>query len=306
MKKIIKRALTMVLALSLAIVPVNYAKADGEGDTTAPSSNDVYVSFGADLTDTEKATVMTLLGVTQDQLNTYAVGTITNQEEHQYLDTYLSQDVIGNRALSSVIVKKGAAGSGIKVTTNNINYCTPGMYTNALITAGIEDAEVIVAGPFEISGTAALIGAMKAYSYMTGEEISSESMDTAVNEIVLTGSVANSVGDSEKVEELIAYVKTKMIEEGLDNPEDIRAALDEACDALDIELTDDEKEQIVNLMDKINDLDLDVDSIKNQAKDLYDKIKDLNIDTDGIGEKISNFFTDLFDKISNFFSGLFD
>ena len=49
-------------------------------------------------------------------------------------------------------------GNGIKVSTYNINYCTAGMYKNALATAGISDANIIVAGPFALSGTAALVG----------------------------------------------------------------------------------------------------------------------------------------------------
>ena len=45
------------------------------------------------------------------------------------------------------------------------------MYKNALATAGISDANIIVAGPFELSGTAALVGILKAYKDMTGEEV---------------------------------------------------------------------------------------------------------------------------------------
>ena len=37
------------------------------------------------------------------------------------------------------------------------------MYENALTTAGVTDATVTVAGPFNITGTAALVGAMNAY-----------------------------------------------------------------------------------------------------------------------------------------------
>ncbi len=268
---------------------------------TTTASSDVYVAFGADLSAEQKATVMSLFGITEDQLSGFAVGQITNSEEHQYLGAYLDASVIGKKALSSVMVTKKEAGSGITVTTKNINYCTPGMYTNALITAGIADAEVLVVGPFDISGTAALVGAMKAYAAMTGEEVSQEAMDAAVNEIVVTGKIADSVGDSEKVEELIAYVKTKMVEEGWDDPDKIREALDEAADQLNISLTDAEKDQIVDLMTKISSLDLDIDSIKSQASDLYDKVMALDIDTSGIGE----FFSNIIDAIVNFFKNLF-
>ena len=128
--------------------------------------------------------------------------TVTNAEEHEYLDSYLSNSIIGSRALSSVLVEGKKDGSGINVTTSNITYCTPGMYENALATAGIENADIKVAGPFNISGTAALVGAIKAYENMTGEQVSEENADTATNELVVTGQVAENVGDQERPKSL--------------------------------------------------------------------------------------------------------
>ena len=51
----------------------------------------------------------------------------------------------------------------------------------------------------------------KAYSDMTGEQVTEQSMDTALNELVLTGDLADTVGDSEKAEELIAYLKQEVV-----------------------------------------------------------------------------------------------
>ena len=64
-----------------------------------------YVSLGADLSANDRAIVLKLLGVTEDDLKNYTVTTITNADEHKYLDSYLSKSVIGTRALSSVLVK---------------------------------------------------------------------------------------------------------------------------------------------------------------------------------------------------------
>ena len=171
-----------------------------------------YVSLGADLSANDRAIVLKLLGVTEDDLKNYTVTTITNADEHKYLDSYLSKSVIGTRALSSVLVKGKTDGSGIKVTTYNITYCTTGMYQNALATAGIEDAEIVVAGPYNISGTAALVGAIKSYENMTGETVSQENVDTATNELVVTGKLAESVGDSDKAEQLVGAVKEQVVE----------------------------------------------------------------------------------------------
>lgn len=290
-------AVVMTLSLPAAGLTVH---ADALSDA-APE--DVYVSFGADLKDDEKDKVMDLMGIDEDDLSDYTVGEITNEDEHEYLGDYLDDSVIGSRALSSVVVIVGEEGDGIDVETKNISYCTPGMYTNALITAGIKDADVIVAGPFEITGTAALVGAMRAYSALTGETISSASMDTAVNELVVTSQMAQEGNISaDDVEQLMAFVKAKVVEENLNNEEAISKAIDQGASELGITVTEQEKESIISLMKKINDLDLDLDSMKSQAKDLFNKLEDMGIDK----EKAKSFFQKIVDALTEFFKDIFD
>lgn len=303
MKKNWKRwGAVCMAALTLITATPMIARADGiSGDENYTP----YLALGSDLKDEERATVLDLMGITEEQVENFDVIEVTNEEEKQYLGEYLDSSVIGSRALSSVLVVKQKDGYGITVDTHNINYCTQGMYCNALITAGIENAQVIVAGPFEITGTAALVGAMEAYSVMTGEEITQETMDTAVNELVLTGNLAQEVGDSQKVEELMAMVKQKVIEGKLDSPEEMKAAIKDAAEQLNLDLTDDQIENVSNLMGKMSKIDIDADALKNQAQDLYNKLNDLGVDTDGILSGISSFFESFFAALEEFFAGLF-
>lgn len=162
---------------------------------------------------------------------------ITNEKEHEMLGGYLPNSVIGSRALSCVRVDKKKS-DGIKVTTKNITYCTEGMYQNALITAGIENADVIVAGPTNISGTAGLVGAMEAYQEMTGKTISEENQDAAVNEIVATGDLADNLGSTENAENLMALVKQKVISADLSSDEDILKAIEDAAAQIGVTLSD--------------------------------------------------------------------
>ena len=148
MKTFMKRILCVAAVLCLAGI-VNFPVHAQEGK--------IVVALGADLSAEQRATVLGLMGITEEQLAGYEVIYITNAQEHQYLDAYLDASVIGSKSLSSVMLKKGAKGSGVNVTTKNINYCTTGMYRNALLTAGVQDTEVIVAAPTQISGTAGLI-----------------------------------------------------------------------------------------------------------------------------------------------------
>lgn len=265
--------------------------------------NKPFVSLGADLNVDEKSQVLKLLGVTEADLTGYDTITVTNEDEHTYLDSYLDASIIGTKALSSVLVVGKESGYGIQVSTHNISYCTVGMYRNALITAGVEDADITVAGPYSISGTAALVGAIKAYETMTGEVVSEESLDAANNELVITGEIVETVGDAEKVEELMALVKQEVVSGNVTSKEDITNLVNQASEELDIELSEADSQKIVGLMEKIDSLDLDVNVLKEQAEDLYQKLDELDFNVDL--ESAGNFFTRIIDAIVNFFKNLF-
>lgn len=273
-----------------------------EGEVTEPITKEdkPYLSLGANLSEEQRNTVLALLGVDPAELSEYDVIYTTIDEEYQYLGDYLSAETIGKRSLSSVLVVKREQGNGINITTKNISYCTVGMYKNALITAGITDADMIVAGPFPISGTAALVGAMKAYSVMTGEEVSEESMDAAVNELVLTGELAESVGDSQQVEEFIAYLKQQIVEQGLKTEEEIQKTIEDAEKEFEISLSDEDMLRINELLQKISDLDLDIDALMSQAKDLYDKLAEIG-QSSGFFDKVAEFFQSIVDFFKNLF-----
>ena len=257
-----------------------------------------YLSLGADLTAKEKKKVLELLDVKEGELDQYQVVKVTNKDEHKYLDSYLDSSVIGTRALSSVLIEKRDKGEGIDVTTKNITYCTAGMYENALTTAGVTDATVTVAGPFNITGTAALVGAMNAYEDMTGENISSESKDAATNELVVTSELADQLDDSDKAEQFLALIKEKVLSDDAKTKEDINAIIDECSKDLDVEITEEQRQEIAELMQKISKLDLNVNDLKEQASKIYDKLSEMDIDAQGIFAKIKTALSSIFAALS--------
>ena len=107
--------------------------------------------------------------------------------------------------------------------------------------------------------------------------------------------------DSDDVEQLMAFVKAKVVEEGLDNDEAISKAIDEGAKELGISITDDEKQTIISLMKKIGKLDLNIDSMKSQAKDLFNKLEDMGLDK----EQAKNFFQKVIDALQSFFNSIF-
>ncbi len=232
-----------------------------------------YVALGADLNSEQRATVLKLLGITESDLTHDTVVTVTNAEEHEYLDSYVSSSVIGTRALSSCKVLEEGKGHGITVEIHNITYVTPAMYENALATAGMKNASVVVAGPVPISGTAALVGAMKAYAQMHGTPISPELIDSATDELVTTGELADSLGDSEEAAELIAALKQVIAENDLATKEDINRAIDEVAGKLQISLSEEDRQLILDLMEKLSALDLDADNLAEQARGIYSELQ---------------------------------
>lgn len=279
---------------------------EGSGDEVEIGQNDKpYLALGADLSEEQKSTVLSIMGISPEQLENYDVVYVTNAEEHQYLDSYISSSQIGSKAWSSIVIVEREEGSGLNISTTNINYCTVGMYKNALTTAGVTDADIIIAGPSNISGTAALVGVFKAYQQMTGDTVAENVVDAAVNELVITGQLEDSIEglSDEEVEEFIAYIKSVIAENDLSDEGEINEVIDEACEKYGVTLSEQERQQIVDLLLKITSLGIDLDGVVDYAKALYDSYK--NGDGTGNASSANGWFSKLFSGMKDWFLKLF-
>lgn len=309
-KKWMKRISLLAAAVTLlTAVPVSAAEIPAEigGDSVEITENDKpYLALGADLTEEQRNTVLSLMGIDPVNLADYDVVYITNEEEHQYLGSYIDASQIGSKSWSSVVIVEREAGSGLNISTHNITYCTVGMYKNALTTAGITDADIIVAGPKGISGTAALVGVFKAYEQMTGEDVGDNVVDAALNELVVTGQLEAAIEglSDEEVEEFIAYIKSVIAENDLKDETSINEVIDEACVKYGVTLSDAERQQIVDLLLKITSLDIDLNGLVDYAQSLYNSYKNGG-NSEGALASAGNFFSNVFTAIADFFKGLF-
>lgn len=281
-----KKWLSLLLVMTMLCAGTIQAQAAGTG----------VLALGADLSADQRATVLSEMGITETEAASYETVTITNDMEHQYLDESLGSSVVGSHSLSSVLLIPQESGAGLTVETHNINYCTIAMYRNALLTAGVQDAKVIVAAPMPISGTAALIGAVKAYETYSGTTVSDEAINAATDELVLTGELSDEL-DSEQISDLIAYLKQQIAEKGLDDPGKLTELVNEASDKMDLKLTDEQVSRIVDLLLKLDNLDIDAGKLASQAKELYDKLDAMGIKLDS--EKVGNFVTRMVSSIWN-------
>lgn len=175
------------------------------------------------------------------------------------------------------------------------------MYANALITAGVKDAEVYVTAPTQVSGTAGLTGMLKAFEEATGKNISEDQKQVANEEMVRTSELGEKVGD-EKAAEFMTRVKEEVAKQKPDSPEEVKQIVINIAGDLNIDLSNQETKQITNLMYKFSELNLDWDSFTDQLNQLKDKFNINTEEAQGFFDKVWKWFSDLFDWIRGLFS----
>ena len=292
-----KRTFALLLALVLLVSAAPTALALDAGVQR--------VTLGANLTDEQRAQIYKDFGIDQGSVKELQV---TNTEERNYLSGLVSDNKIGNAALSCVYIKTLPAGSGLKISTNNINWCSKDMYVNALTTAGISDAEVRVSAPYAVSGTAALTGLYKAYEDITGKKLDTGAKSTAVQEIVVTGNLAQLIGNADATE-LVNQLKLILDKTRTMSDDEVRAQIREIAKNMNISLTDSQMEQVLSLCRSLEKLDSKqlaekVEALKNSLTTANKVQQTLN----NVGETATKVWTDVkgfFVSAGNFIANLF-
>ena len=260
-------------------------------DTTTAES---FVCYGDDLNSEQFEKVMNLLGadLSKDQLIK-----VTIDDEKALLGSIISADKIGSRSLSSARVTLTGEGTGISVTTQNINWVTSSMYSSALATAGVDNARIVVAAPVEVSGTAALAGILKAYESAASTQLSDEAKAVAGSEMVLTGDLADMIGSDDAVE-LLAMVKNAIAEYHLDDYDSLRPYVEQGAKQLGVQLTEDQIDQITKLGVQIAKLDLDPEKLAGQLNGLVDNIQKIQ----KVQQSAGSIFTNIKTAVQGFFN----
>ena len=227
------------------------------------------VTLGADLTQDQKNTMMNYFKADSSQVQ---VITVTNQDEHDLLGNYVPSEQIGTRTLSCAYVKPTQSG-GIKVRTANLNYVTCNMIATALSTAGVTNCEVVAACPYEVSGTGALTGVMKAYESASGQELDSTKKDLAAKEVVVTGDVAQQVGQ-DNATNIINQAKLQIIGDNIQNADEIYNIVNNIAVQNGVTLTQDELDTIVSLLQQIAQQNYDIQEMKKTLEDIQQNLED--------------------------------
>lgn len=227
------------------------------------------VTLGADLTQDQKNTMMNYFKADSSQVQ---VITVTNQDERALLGNYVPSEQIGTRTLSCAYVKPTQSG-GIKVRTANLNYVTCNMIATALSTAGVNNCEVVAACPYEVSGTGALTGVMKAYESASGQALDSTKKDLAAKEVVVTGDVGQQVGQ-DNATNIINQAKLQIIGDNIQNADEIYNIVNNIAVQNGITLSQDELDTIVSLLQQIAQQNYDIQEMKKTLEDIQQNLED--------------------------------
>lgn len=254
MKRMLSLALCLTIILSLGVsafaVRVVQCRAVIGADLTAEQAQQVYASFGQ-----VRGNIIEL--------------TVTNAEERRYLEGLVDESVIGTLSISSVYVELMPEGTGMDVSTNNITWCTPEMYINALATAGISDARIIVASPVPVSGTAALTGVYKAYEDMTGQMLDDAAKQVGTQELTVTGELAQQIGQMDSAS-IVSELKLMLDVTKSMSDEQIRAQIEAIAARYNVSLTDTQIRQLISLCRSLERLN--ASSLKERVEGVQDTI----------------------------------
>ncbi len=261
------------------------------------------VVYGANLSEDEKESVKKSLKVNEEP----EIEEITVSGED--LVKYIKDSNSSSRMYSSAKITRKNAGEGLVieiVTPSNITQVTSEMYANAMLTAGIEDASVQVAAPKAVTGHSALVGIYKAYEVTTGEKLDIDRTDVANEELSVATTIAQSAGvDDAKVAELLTEVKKQIAELKPATREDVEKIVQEQLNKLEINLSEKDRQLLVDLMDKISKLDIDFSKWSEQLDDISNTIQEKFgslMEDKGFWTSVKNFFADLKDTISSWFN----
>lgn len=260
------------------------------------------VVYGANLSESEKATVKVALQVEKEaEIDEISVS-------GNDLAKYISSSNPNARMYSSAKITRQDEGKGLIisiVTPENITEVTSEMYANAMLTAGIEDAVVEVAAPKPVTGHSALVGIYKAYEAKTGETLNIERTDVANDELSIATQIAKSSNiTDEQVAELLTSIKQQISELKPATKEDVEQIVNDQLAKLNIELSEQDRQLLIDLMDRISKLDIDFSKLSEQLSGLTSQIEEKFGDVlgdDGFWTSVKNFFNKLIDTVSSWF-----
>lgn len=325
MNKLRKVSIALIASISFigattAILPSRALAASGDVDTTVIDEKWGKPTFvyGGGLSDNQISETEKLLGIKNPE-NVASVA-VTGEDLIQYL-----KEGSGDTAnmISSVLVQKENSGKGVEVTIEtpeNITQITQDQYANAAITAGVNDAKIIVASVKKVTGESALTGIYKAFD-VNGEDLDQDRMAVAQKELETTNGIAQENAektdfDLAKFDQAIIEIKQELADlkekQGeLATKEDIERIINEALknNQLENAITQEQINQLMSLFEKYQQTSaIDSAQVKEQLLKLSDSVQSKfgealqDAKDSGLLDKVGNFFSQVWNAIVGLFN----
>ncbi len=287
-----KKIISLVLALLMLGTCVCFA--DGSSDSRAV--------IGADLDSSEIEYVYKAFGIERGDVTEL---TVTNADEREYLEGQVDESLIGTKSISCIYIEVLDEDDGLNVSVDNITWCTPDMYMNAMVTAGITDADVKICAPFKVSGTAALTGIYKAYEDITGEKLDEDAKLVSTQELTTTAELADEIGSDDSTA-IVNDLKLILDQTSKMSDDELRAKIIEIAGSYDVTLTDEQIDQLISLCRSMEKLD--INELMDKVNQVQDYLKSFGDAKDSASQFISNAadtITVLINKLVEFIKGFF-
>ena len=112
-------------------------------------------------------------------------------------------------------------------------------------------------------------------------------------------------------DEVIEFIRQKVESNELESEDDIEDAIEEGEEKFDVSLTDEDKEKILQMIEKAEELGIDPEEFLNRAQGMCEDFGDELADTakeavkKSVESSVTGFFQDMGNRIKGFFAGIF-
>ena len=262
------------------------------------------VTIGVNNTTEQRQKIFSYFGVKENEVQVLEVN---NKEEREYLGGVATEAQLGTKTYSCSYVEPTNSG-GINVKTANITWVTSSMVASTLSTAGMTNANAVIAAVFPVSGTGALTGVMKAFEDASGKKLDKDKKELASEELITTGDLGDKIGQ-DKATGVVNDIKTEVIKNGTSDATQIADIINNVTNNYNVTLTDAQIKQITDLMEKIASQKYDYNSMKQTLNNVSDVVQDNlkeageKVENSGIMDSVGGLFSSIGDWFSNLFGG---
>ncbi|HUG60854.1 MAG TPA: DUF1002 domain-containing protein [Methylomirabilota bacterium] len=249
------RSAGWLLALALVVALL------GRGGSAAESGK--TITIGETNNPAQREQLLALFGAEDDD----RIIEITVEDTKEAMDGIFDMSYI-TTAYSSTALTCRDLGDGLDVTTSNITLVTPGLYAMALVTAGIGDAELVVAGPnglTGIEGMTALAGVFKSWeeSPCASGATTSARLRLALEELTLTAQIGVALGAVDRqvgvqiATDIVLETQKTIVTDGLSQESDIDAVIAAQEQRAGVAIAPELRAQLLDLMVRLARTNID-------------------------------------------------